>query len=372
MGNFWTDLAGNAVDVAGSVATAPIKLGSGLMYGNWNPIDTGISERIAGHATVMSTPQTTQITNPYFDQANYAKPTQPTQNVDDPYNTGAYYGATGGTGGVGGTAPVDLSQYDQGINTYNTAINRLPGQLDIANGNINNQFNTSQNELNSTKDQAQGSYNTSSTQNSQNLRTNKNTINDQASAGLRGLQRQLGAYGAGGSSDALYNAPTAVADQASQQRAGAGQTFAQNQSGLDTNWSNFQTEDGNSRRKLEDWKTGQLNNAQAQSQTTKQDLLTKLAGLTGARTAAAGGSYTGGAQPFIDQANALNSSIDQLGRMNPTYDGKTPTYTARALDSYTAGTGAQARIDPSAASAGMSPYLAMLLGQNKDKNQGVY
>jgi len=283
-------------------------------------------------------------------------------------NSGGYTNGTGGSGGSGTTykAP-DLSSYDQATNAYNQALGRLPGQLDIAKGNINQQYGTNQNELDSTKNQAQNNYNTSTTQNGQSLRTNKNTIADQASSGLRGLLRTLGAYGASGSSDALYNAPQAVANQATQQRAGAGQTFAQNQQGLDTNWGNFGIQDKASRQKLNDWQSNQLQNVQQTSDTTKQDLLTKLAGLAGQRASAAGGNAAASAQPYLDQAAGLNSTIDNLGRNVSTYNGVTPVYQAPTLDSYNTGSGTSSRMDPTAATGGISPYLAMLLGQDKNK-----
>src|ERR1700757_3263396 len=281
--------------------------------------------------------------------------------------------SSGGSGGSGGYAapsydPQVLSQYDQAIGTEQNALNRLPTQLGVAQGNIRTQYGQNLNELNSTKDQSQNSYNTSTNQNQQSLRTNKNQISDQASAGLRGLLRTLGAYGAGGSSDAQFVAPQAVATQASQPRAGAGQTFAQNQSGLDTNWNNFLSQDQNSRNKLNDWQTQQLNSAQAQSDQTKQDLLTKLADLTGKRAEYQGGSYTGAAQPFLDQANALSGQIDNLGRLNPTYTGTTPVYNAPSLSSYevNAGGAPHAQVgNPSALTDQTSPYLSLLLNSQK-------
>lgn len=267
----------------------------------------------------------------------------------------------------GSTAPVDLSSYDSAINQYNSSLGRLGTQLDIAKGNVNQQYGTNLNQLDSSKNAAQNQYSTSTTQNGQSLRTNKNTITDNQSAGLRGLLRTLGAYGAGGSSDAMYVAPQAVATQASQQRAGAGQTYAQNQQGLDTNWNNFLGQDQNSRKQLNDWQSNQLNNVQQQSDTTKQDLLSKLADITGQRAAAAGGSYATGAQPYLDQVAGLNSTIDNLGRSVATYNGTTPTYTAPTLDSYQAQS-ASAKVDPSTLQGGNNPYLAMILGQQKDKN----
>lgn len=259
-----------------------------------------------------------------------------------------------------------LGQYTQAIGTYQDSLNRLPGQLGIAQDNINSQFNTNQNQLNSTKAQSQNSYDNSNTQNSQSFQSNKNTIADQASSGLRGLLRTLGAYGAGGSSEAQYTAPQAVADQASQQRAGAGQTFAQNQAGLDTNFNNFLNQDANSRKQLNDWQSNQLNSAQAQSDTTKQSILTELAKLYGGQAQVNGGNYASSAQPYIDQAQGLNSTIDNLGKLNPTYNGTTPVYNAPSLSSYISqANGTQVNNN----NASTTPYLAQLLGLDKNKTK---
>jgi hypothetical protein len=288
--------------------------------------------------------------------------------------TPGYANAPGTSQSIGGGSagpaydPSVLAQYDQAIGTSNSALGRLAGQLGIAQGNINTTYGQKNNELESSKAAAKSSYDTSSTQNSQQYRTNKNTIADQASNGLRGLQRLLGAYGAGGSSDAKYVAPQAVTQQASQQQAGAGQTYAGNQQGLDTNWGNFQMGFDNNKKQLEDWKNQQLNQVQAQSESTKQDLLSKLADLTGKRAAYQGGSYTGAAQPFLDQANALSGQIDQLAKINPTYTGTTPTYEAAPLSSYvnngSAAVGGQNALEQSS-----TPFLSLLLGQQKDKRQ---
>lgn len=288
----------------------------------------------------------------------------PTTDVLNPVDPYAAYGGTSAYNN-------NLGQFNQGINTVQSALDRSGTQLGVAQSNINNQFNTNQNQLDSSKAQAQQSYDQSGVQNQQALRTNKNTIADQASQGLRGLLRTLGMYGAGGSSEALYNAPQAVATQASAQRAGAGQTFAQNQQGLDTNWNNFVNQDTSSRQKLSDWKTQQLNGAQAQSDTAKQNLLQQLAQLQGQKAAYTGGSYTGAAQPYLDQANQLSGTIDQLGAFNPTYNGVTPTYTAPTLDSYIAQQNTGVTTGQGAAQDNVSPYLTALLGQNKQKINGL-
>lgn len=292
-------------------------------------------------------------------------------SVMDALNTGpAHDGQAYGSGGGGSASQVDqgkIDQFDQAIGSLNHSLGRLTGQLGAAQGNINSTYNTNLNELNSAKSQAKNSYNTGTTKNQQGYRTDKNVIGDQASTGLRSLQRLLGAYGAGGSSEGQYVAPEAVAAQATQQRAGAGQTYAENQSDLDTNWGNFQAEDKNQRSRLNDWRTQQMRSAESQSLTTRQDLLSKLADLKGKREAAAGGSYAGAAQPFIDQSNALSGRIDGLARFNPSYSGKTPVYKQTTLDNYVAEAAGPATMSPNGSGAGASPYLSMLVGDDRER-----
>lgn len=275
-------------------------------------------------------------------------------------------------GGYGSAAAQNnaIAQFNQSAGIVQNALDRLPGQLDIARGNINTAYNTGINELNSQRSANEQNYSQSSLQNSQNLRSNKNTINDQASQGLRGLMRILGSYGAVGSDLGL--AGRTVADVASAQNAGAGQNFSQNQQNLDTNWGNYKSAFDNEKRKRDDWRTGQLNQAEAQSSSTRQDLLSKLAAIRGDEAAARGGSYVGAAQPYLDQANALSARIDELGRINPTYTGNTPTYTAAPLSSYSAGNGAVTSLQDRVQGGLNTPFLNMLLGRDRRENQVGY
>ena len=261
-----------------------------------------------------------------------------------------------------------ISLLNQSGNTVQNALNRLPGQLDIALGNIGTQYNQRNNELQSGFDQSQNQYNQSTTQNSQNLRSNKNTINDQASSGLRGLQRLLGARGAVGSDMGL--AGQAVSDVVSAQNAGAGQTFAQNQQNLDQNWGNYGNQFENERRELGDWRSQQESSARAQSATTRQDLLSKLADIQGQIGAARGGSYASSAQPYLDQANALSGQIDALGRLNPTYTGSTPTYEAAPLSSYSTGNGATIASN-AAGGGGLNTPLAQYASWKRQKKTAL-
>lgn len=290
---------------------------------------------------------------------------------DSTPDTRAVLGAnTSGSGGSRASYdPAQLAAYDQAIGIAQSALDRAGGQLNTALANIGDQYRVQQNELNSNRAQAQNNYNTSTTQNRQNLRTDKNVIADQTSQGLRGLLRQLGAFGAGGSSDALYVAPQAVADAASVQRAGAGQTFAQNQSSLDTNWNNFQTQDEQERDKLNDWRSIQERTARQTIENNKQSILQRLAELQGARTSLMGGNAVAAAQPFIDQINASANQVDSLARFSPTYSGTRPVYNAPELDSYVAEAVSPATIAPSSQGGGATPFLSLLLGQQDERNQ---
>lgn len=329
---------------------ANLQYASGALQGSTSPVQ-------ASPLTVQG--NNTAVQGSTLNPNDYTVANTTTQPVPvDPYAAYGGYSAYSN----------NLGQYDQGISTLEQALARAGSQLGIAQGNINTQFGVNQNELNSAKNQATQSYQQSGTQNGQNLQTNKNTIADQASQGLRGLLRTLGAYGAGGSSDALYVAPQTVAQQATSQRNGANQTFAQNQQGLDTNYNNFLTQDAGSRQKLQDWQTQQLNSAQSQSDTAKQNLLSQLAQLNGQKAAYQGGSYTGAAQPYLDQANGLSSTIDQLAAINPTYNGTTPTYTAPPLASYVNNGNTATTTGQGALQDTTTPYLTALLGAQKLKN----
>lgn len=301
---------------------------------------------------------------------------QPVQLVDDQnsWATGGGGGAYSG-GGIASRPAIDynaVGQYDQSIGMLDDALNRLGVQLGIAQGNINGTYGTRSNELNTAKTNNEGNYKNSSTENQQSLRTNRNAILDQQSAGLRGLLRQLGAFGAVGSD--MQVAGGAVADVASQQNSGAGQTFATNQRGLDTNWNNYLGEWANSKKRLDDWKGEQIRSAEQQSLSQRQSLLTQKADLSGQRSAAMGGKYAGGAESGLNQARALSGQIDNLGRINPTYDGTAPQYTAPELSSYTQpGAAPQASMGPANSSLSANPSLARLLGltPQDDKKKGL-
>ena len=370
---------GNSVDWLGTFANLPDFGVSEWLAGGNKTDNTGripitpIFGQTQGSATKAQTQGGVSAVGkkPTSVTARPASNTGGVGNISQPANNAGNYYANQSYGVGGSYAPAapaydpnEVARYDQAIAQINQAKNRLGTQLGIAKQNIGDQYNTNLNELKSVYNRANRDYDQSTTQNSQNLRTNTNNINDKASIGMRGLQRLLGSYGAVGSDMGV--ASDAVTDVATAERSGANSTFANNQRGLDTNWFDFQEQDKNSRQKLNDWRTRSVRTAEQQSKQTEQDLLTQLARLQGERAQVTGGSFAGASQSAIDQANRLGSQIDQLGRFKPTYDGRTPVYQQRALDSYT--NDSDATIATSALPGGIqNRYLSMLLGEDEEE-----
>lgn len=263
------------------------------------------------------------------------------------------------SGATNGSWTPDQNQTYKDI--INSALGRLPGQLNTAKANIRDQYNTNMNELNSGKTAANQQYDQSTDQNQQQYVTNKNQINSQASSGLRSLLRVLGQHGAGGSSAALYAAPDAVGQVAQEQRSGASQNYGQNQQALDTNWNNYLTGYENSKKQLNDWLTQQNKQAESTSEQSRQDLLQQLLQLSPDQAAA---------NDLVSKINASAGKVDSLARFRPTYGGKTPVYTAPEVASYTVGEVGAPQLGASFgnSSAGGS-VLSYLLGLKPEDRQ---
>lgn len=276
------------------------------------------------------------------------------------------------------------STYDSNaINYWNNVIEQNRGQLNGLSGllgelnkSTDSDYNVKRNELQSAYDRSKAEYDSSTTQNQQQLQTNKNTIADRASQGLRGLLRTLGAMGAGGSSSAMYNAPELVTAQANQERTGANQTFGENQQKLDTNWGNYQIDHENDKKKLEDWKAGQLRENEQKVLNQKNSLLQTLADAYVQRGSA--GQGAGNAiNELTQQMKSNQSRLNELNRfVAPQYNGMRANYATPSLSSYNTGNSSITTEVSDAPQAGMNanvtPTLAMLLGVKDRKDSNPY
>ena len=287
--------------------------------------------------------------------------------------TGGGAGGGSGTSGVtvGVNDPATLALYGQQIQQYQQALGGLPTQLQGSQNQIQGAYTTALNQLMGAKNQATAGYNTGTTGNQQSYVTNKNSIGQNAGQSLNGLERLLGSRGAGGSSAALFGAPQAVAQQATQQRAGAGLTYGQNQSGLDQSYNSYLLGNTNDQNSIASQRDQNLNSAQQQTDSTTAGLNQQLATLQAQLAAAQGGSPTNAAAPYLSSAQNYLNSANQLGlkTFTPTYN--TNAYTAPTAASYTASQfAAPATANPNAGIINntVSPALQSLL---KPKLSGV-
>jgi len=304
-----------------------------LMGGDTNRKGQTTGEQTTGGYTASAL---NRSVNPWW-QNSYAswRDSQQRGNTGNQNLNLGYYGGGGGGGYYGGgnrASAAQLAEYDQGIGQLEHGLGRIDNQLGVRLGNINNQYNTKKNELRSSWNRAEGQFNDQTRQNQQQRRTNINNINDRSAVGLRGLLRSLGSMGAVGSDMQL--AGRAVQNQANQQRAGAGQTYAQNQKQIDTTWGQFKNDYADEDKKLNDWKANEDSAARQSSQTTRQNLLTQLAQMKSQKAAAQGANGANAARADLGRANALSSEIDNLGRQQNTYTGNKVQYNAKDLDSY--------------------------------------
>lgn len=286
-----------------------------------------------------------------FDNTGIAS--QPT--AFDPNSVGT--GGTSGSAGSGVSAAL-TSANQQAINNIHSAIDRLASQQNVGYQNVDTAYNDALNQENQAKANNELAYNGSKNQTTQDYVTAKNTIGTNAGSSINSLQRLLGARGAGGSSAALFNAPQAVVQQASQQRAGAGQTFGGNNQQLDSNWNNYLQGYNNDLTNLDRQKTNNRNSVDAQVSTTRAGLLQSLAQLMSSPQAA---------QPYIDQANTALGQADQFGLQAPVNQVAPTAYQAPSLDSYSVNPFATPQSGGATSAAdNISPYLSLLLGKNKN------
>lgn len=262
--------------------------------------------------------------------------------------------------------------YDEQIADINKNLDSQDNQLDNTLKGVENEYNTYKNEQQSSYNANENDYNNSTLQNMQNLQTNRNEITNRASSGLRGLLRILGAMGAGGGSVARYEAPGMVTSQANAEMNNAGQTYAQNQSNLDTDWGNYKEQFENDKKKLEDWRTNQIKAKKQENYEKRQSLLQDLVTAYGNR-AQYGGDYGSDMKGAFDRINEYRNKVNELGQFTPTqYTGMTSVFKSPELSSYDTGnTNLSTTVTESNTSAS-SPILAALQGLSKRKNNNPY
>jgi len=367
--------------MAQAIYAAPLV--DGRDYRWWVGQDNNVWANIEGRG-VMNLGQASGVyknraQNQGLDASKYIDdPNKPATNAsDDAY----YYSGRGSSGSSSGSSynaeeearKANMrSIYDRQIGDINSNIDSLQGQLDNELAGVKNEYNTYKNEQQSTYNANKNDYDKNTLQNRQNLRTNRNDITDRASTGLRSLLRILGAMGAGGGSEARYEVPRMVTDQANAEFNNAGQTYAQNQQNLDTDWGNYNNQFENDKKKLEDWYNGQVKSKKQESEQRKQSLLSDLVTAYGNR-AQYGGDYGNNINDVYNRIAESRNRINELGKFTPTkYTGMTAVYNAPELSNYdTSKTNLTTEVVDSNTSA-TSPLLVALQGLTKKKNTSPY
>lgn len=237
---------------------------------------------------------------------------------------GQYEGlANPATGGSSSSSSSSSSQNNPNAVAYYTdLINQLGTQLQGAQndeGLVSNNINTGYN--NAVGEQGQN-YTKATAENGQNRESGINGINSNSNQTFNSLEQLLGQNGAAVSSVARYNAPQAVAQQASTQRGGVDQTYNQNQSNLDE--SNSQA--------LSDLLNQKNTNLSSALEGLKQQELQDQNAITSARINASqygGESYATAKQNAASDQGSANNIQSQLDTIIGQYT--TPTYTPPAL-----------------------------------------
>lgn len=290
-------------------------------------------------------------------------------------NTKAYTTTNQNTGSGGGYTPPasnwtpqNQQMYDYSVDEINRQMGRLGNQYNAAIGNIDSTYNQRLGSLQSARGQAKENFDFGTTTNQQNYVTDQNRIQSQASQGLRGLLRQLGAMGAGGGSAYLYSAPEAVGQFAQEQLSGTGQGYAQNARDLDRTLTTFNRNADNQEKELKDWRAKRRQEAKSQREQARVSLLETLRQLNAERAQAQGGSITAALEKYTPQIARAEGRIDALARFRPTFDGRTPVYEAPELARFNIANNPQAQLTPmSAGMGGRTPYLNMLLGRDDEE-----
>lgn len=295
------------------------------------------------------------------------------QKTASPKNQGADTGSgsnvTSGsatTSSSSGGTPVNLAMYDPSIAQQQSALGRTDNQQSIGVANADTAYNQALNQLNQQKALDNQTYNANTNSTKQDFVSAKNTIGANAGNSLNSLLRLLGAHGAGGGSAALISAPGAVAQQATQQRTGASNTYGKNLQSLDINWGNYLNSFNQNVSAQGIKHQNDVNAAIASADKTRVDTLNSLADLLGKRASIQGGNANAAAQPYLNQANAFSGQYDDLQRATPVPQVAPLVYNAPDLANYTVNPNAAPTVQGQAqANDYTSPYLAALLGKKQ-------
>lgn len=272
-----------------------------------------------------------------------------------------------GTAG-GGTSAADAAYWAAQGGSVDDQLGRLDNQGAIGKANLLDSYTAAFNTLTNNKGRDERNYNTNRDNTIQDNVTAKNNIDLNVQSTNTGLQRLLGARGAGSSSAATILAPYAAATEGNRQRGQVQQVYGRNMGALDTGWNDTVGQ--------YDTSFGQLDTEKAnKDRALEAGILSTRAGLLAKKQEVAQRLGTAADPTIAAQIASLGGQVDNLGRTS-TFTPKLVDYKAPDLAAYdysknTVNTGpTNPNVDPSAI-ANTGAYWT-LLGQNdKKKQQGL-
>ena len=216
--------------------------------------------------------------------------------------------------------------YKQLEDQINASLGQLPQQKAIGEGNIARTYQNAYNQLTGQQQNAQAQYNDTRDQTTQDNILAKNNIDDGVRSQLTGIQRLLGAHGAGNSSAAQIFAPFAAGQNANLQRSQVQNTYGKNITGLDNDWNQQNTQFSNSLSNLNDDRAGKLNSLYSGIDAKNSELLNNRDRYQ---------AYSGQTIDPADTAriNALGQDVTNLGNIQVTPT-SVPTYKPYTTDQY--------------------------------------
>lgn len=244
-------------------------------------------------------------------------------STDDSANTN---GTSTGTGTGTTLTPAERAYWEGQGQVIDDQVTRLPGQQEAGKQSILDSALAAFNTLTNQKGKANRDYNVAHDQTQQDYRTARAGIDQNVVSTNTGLQRLLGAHGAGSSSAASVLAPYAAATSGNQQRQAIATPYERNISGLDTGIADANQQFDEGFGSLETDKKNRLTTLESTGLNTKASLLAKRAEI-----AAKLGS---GIDPtFATQVSDLGRQVDSLGAPQ-TFVPKTVNYQTPDLAKY--------------------------------------
>lgn len=269
----------------------------------------------------------------------------------------------------------EMAYWDDQLANADQQLGRIGTQEQTLRQNAENSYKSAYERLVGDKTKTERDFNTTKTRAIEDNITAKSNINTSVRNQNQGLQRLLGARGAGNSSAAQILAPFAAAKVGNQQRQQVQTAYGRNMQGLDTAWGDYNKDWEESAGDLAVQRDNAITQGVAGLRQTEAGLLEAKGNAAVQRNQAGGQSYTqarSARQPYSDRIKQLIGQIDAAGAVK-NFTPKTAAYKAPEIAQYT-----YDRFAAPTAGAGVNPGAAQqagaywtLLGKDEKKKQTV-